>query len=512
MDKTIKTIEKRNRPLVRMIIPVYPEVNIFTRQTEIITALGAIMVATAANKLWEWRVEVIDENNYRGPRNKQGLPDHLILQKENPAQAVGFYCGLTSTIERVWQLAEFYHQKGTLNLAGGWHAHYCPEETLEHNIDIVVHGDGEIAIQQILNALKKKEPFRGIPGISFLEGGRTKTNTPEMLEIPNLNNLPYPDFGLLRYANIKIYPIGRIRGCSMNCEFCSVKGKPRWSTAEYFFNLVKWLVETRKARHFFIVDDRLEENLEGTIDFFRKIYNRYGNRLVFTVQMRLGAARNTELLDIMKKAGVRVVAVGYESPIEEDLEVMNKGYSSSQMLKWTKILRRYFRIHGMFMAGYPLKEKKSSFSAEEIARRFKKFIRKASLDTVQVLHPVPIVGTALRQRLEKEGRIFPLELVPWSKYDGSYICFRPDNITIREFQEMPWKLMSKFYNPLSFIRILLRIIAFPIDYLVRGWRNWYRDWYKDVVKYGGYLLLQRWQKRQKGDFIKRLEKYNQKTE
>ncbi|PIR72672.1 MAG: hypothetical protein COU42_00375 [Candidatus Nealsonbacteria bacterium CG10_big_fil_rev_8_21_14_0_10_36_24] len=504
----IEKTNKKDWPLFRMIIPAFPEVNIFTGQAKKTTALGPIMVATIANKLWGWRVEVIDENNYKGPRNSQGLPDHLTLQKENPATVVGFYCGLTSTIERVWDLAEFYHQEKVTTVAGGWHARYCPEETLKHDIDIVVHGDGEPVIQQILNVLQKDGSLEDIPGISFMKNGQMVSNLPEALETSDLNNLPYPDFGLLKYAKINIYPIGRIRGCGMNCEFCSVKGKPRWASANHLFNTVKWLVETRKARHFFIVDDRSEEDLDGTVEFFRLISEKYGNRLHFTVQTRLEIARNTELLEIMKKAGVRVACIGYESPIDEDLRGMHKGYSYSQMLEWTKILRRYFWIHAMFIVGYPLKRMPNLIGAEEIVRRFKGFIRKASPDTIQISLPVPFVGTALRQRLEKEGKISPLELVPWSRYDGSHPCFKPDNMSVRELQEVALKLMSRFYNPWSFIRIPLKTIVFPIDYFIRGWKYWYRGWYRDVIKYGGHRLLQQWRKKQKDSkFVERLEKY-----
>ena len=46
--------------LFRLIIPAFPEVNIFSRVAKKTTALGPIMVATAASKLWGWRVEVID--------------------------------------------------------------------------------------------------------------------------------------------------------------------------------------------------------------------------------------------------------------------------------------------------------------------------------------------------------------------------------------------------------------------------------------------------------------------
>ena len=359
--------DKNDWSLFRVVISAYPGINIYSRQASKTTALGAIMVATVANKVWGWRVEVIDENNYgRGPKDKNGLPDHMALQKENPAAVVGFYCGLTSTIERVWQLAKFYRQQGVATIAGGWHTHYCPEETLQHNIDVVVHGDGEIVIQQILNALKQGDSWEDIPGISFMKNGQIKFNLPEMLENPDLNDLPFPDFGLLKYARMKIYPIGRIRGCSMNCEFCIVKGKPRWASTQHLFDTVKWLVETRRARHFFIVDDRSEEDLE-------------------------------------------------------------------------------------------------------------------------------------------EGGIFPLELVSWSKYDGSYPCFKPDNMSVRELQEVAIKLMSRFYNPWSFIGIPLRTISFPIDYFIRGRKHY---WYREVIKYGGHLLIQRWRKKQEKDkFMERLEKY-----
>jgi len=504
----IETINKNDWPLVRFIVAAHPEINIFTRQAKKTTALGPVMVATVANKLWGWRVEVIDENNFKGPRDKQGLPDHFVLQKENPAQVVGFYCGLTSTMERVWELAEFYHREKVFTIAGGWHAHYCPEETLKHNIDVVVHGDGEPVIQQILNVLREGSSLENIPGISFLKEGQVKNNLPEMLEVSDLNDLPFPDFGLLEYAKMKMYPIGRVRGCGMNCEFCSVKGKPRWASAQHLFNTVKWLVETRRAYHFFIVDDRLEEDLDGTIEFFRLISEKYGSWLYFTVQTRLEIAKNTELLEIMKKAGVRTVCIGVESPIDGDLRAMHKGYLSSHMLEWVKILRRYFRTHLMFIVGYPSMERQKAISPKEIIRCFTRFIRKAYPDTVQILLPVPIVGSDLRRRLEKEGRIFALDLVSWSKYDGSYPCFKPDNMSVGEFQEVGVKLMSRFYNPWSFVRIPLRIVAFLFDLCIRGWGDWCRGWKRDITQCGGHFLIRRWRKRQEKDkFIKRLEKY-----
>jgi len=484
--------------LFRIVIPAYLGVNIFTRQAKKTTALGPILVATVANKLEGWQVEVIDENNYRrGPRDSQGLPDHAVLQKENPADVVGVYCGLTCTMERVWRVVEFYHQQDVKIIAGAWHAHYCPEEALNHDIDVVVHGDAELVIRQILSALGEGGSLENISGISFLKNGQIKTNLPDMLENPDLNDLPFPDFGLLRYAKIKIYPIGRIRGCNMNCEFCSVKGRPRWSSSQHLFNTVKWLRETRRAKHFFLVDDNSGAEPEGTIKFFQMILEKFRNQLHFTVQMRLEAAENTELLEVMRKAGVEVVCIGYESPVNEDLKIMRKGYLSSKMLEWTKIWRSFFWVHGMFIVGYPSKDGEDLMDAREIFECFRRFIQKTGLDTVQTLLPVPLIGTDLRERLEKEGRVFPPDLVPWAKYDGSYPCFNPKNMSARELQKIVVKLMSRFYNPWSFVRIPLRIITFLFDIFIRGWEAWHQGLERDVVKSGGHFLIRRWLWKQK---------------
>jgi len=498
-------------PLTRFIIPASPEMNIYTRIAGRTTSLGPIMAATAASRIWGWRVEVIDENNYGGPRNENGLPDHSKLQAENPASAVGFYCGLTSTMDRVFALAKFYRAQGAINIAGSWHTHYCPEEALNGNIDIVVHGDAEIVIRQILSSLQKGESVSDISGISFWDNGRQKRNPPGMLEI-NLDELPYPDFGLLKYVKkLKLYPIGRIRGCGRNCEFCSVRGGVRWASARYLFNTVNWLVETRGADSFFIVDDRLEEDTNGTIEFFRLVSEKYSDSLSFAVQIRLEAAKNVVFIEAMKKAGVRMVCVGYESPIDEDLFAMRKGYNSKKMIEWTKILRRHFWVHGMFIFGYPHSKKISELSVDEMAQRFRKFIRKAKISSIQILHPVPIVGSDLRKRLEREGRLFPLDVVPWSKYDGSYTCFIPDNMTLAELQEMPMRIMGWFYNRINSLKILLRTAAFPFDYLIRGWYRWRRWHYErlgDLVKYDGRRLLKHWRKKQKKTlFLESLEKY-----
>jgi hypothetical protein len=478
-------------PLFRIIAPAYPAANIYSRQAVKTTPLGPIMVATAANMLWGWRVEVYDENNYWGPRDERGLPDHEALQRERFASVVGHYCGMTSTMERVEELIKLYGSLGAVNVAGSWHAHYCPEEVLRYGADIVVHGEADNVIQDILTRLQQGKSLVGIAGTSILENDKLSTIPAQLpsesgpgrlgLQVRNLNHLPYPDFGLLRHAgNLRTHPISRITGCGQMCEFCSVRGKARWSSPQHLLGVVSWLVETRGAKSFFIVDDRLEEDIDGSIEFFRLVADKFGNSLNFSAQMRLGAATNTELLEAMKAAGVSTVFIGYESPIGGDLKSMKKGLLARKMVEWTHIIRKYFWVHGMFIFGYP--GEGESLSVNEMILEFKRVIQDSGISSLQVLKVVPLVGTPLRARMEAEGRLYPLDVVGWPMYDGNWNCIKPPiGKTEKEYQAASIRIMKWFYGRLGW-RIVSRAIALPIDITVRGWSWWLKGWRSFSVK------------------------------
>lgn len=514
--------------LCRLIRPANPpgRVNIYSQFTRRTTTFGLIMLASVINKLWGWRVEVIDEENYRGPRGNNGLPDHEILQQENPADVAGFYCGLTSTIERVWELAAFYKANKAITLAGSWHAHYCPEETLRHDIDLVIHGDAELEIRKVFaNIDSGRSLYDGVGGISYLDEDKIKHILPDLkdagqieecnekelvflenrLTCEEMSLLPYPDFGLLKYARIRIYPVGRIRGCSMMCKYCTVKGGVRFASPEWFFGVIDWLVKTRKAKTFFIVDDRSEEDLPGTIEVFRMLAERYGRKLIFNVQMRLAAAKNIVLMEYMKRAGVGSACLGLESPIEEELKAMRKGQTAKTMLDLLRVWRKYMKVHGMFIFGFPAADSKKTI-AERI-KIFKRFIKKARLDFIQVLLPIPLPGSELYSEYKASGMLFPLEVARWNKYDGNFLLHKLDNDTnMREFQSAHVKIMAWFYGPFSFYKMVYRTLTFPVDYALRGWEAWYSDWGREVILWIGHNIVTLWLKtKEDEEHIKRLE-------
>jgi radical SAM superfamily enzyme YgiQ (UPF0313 family) len=504
---------------LRIVVPAFPAFNIYSSIANTTTALGPVCVASAVNEIEGWDAEVIDENNLGryGPRGNGGGADHELLQKQRPADVVGLYGGLTSTTPRLYELARQYKQHGVVTIAGG--QHFVGEniaEALSSGVDYVVFGEGEYTIRELLQVVEGRRDPRDIKGIAYLQDGRVVC-TPAREPLTDFEHLPYPDFSLVRYARIKIFPVERIRGCCMNCEFCTVKGKPRPASVERLLGNISYLVETHNARKFFIVDDLFGQQRDETVEFCRRFgeyQQRIGKRLVSTVQIRLDKARDPELLAAMREAGIRHVAIGFESPIDEELKAMNKAVRAEEMLSLVHVYRRFgFMVHGMFIFGYPPTDSTQfTMSVEDRVRRFKTFIRKAKIDTVQVLLPVPLPGTELRRRLEQQNRVYPLQDVGWEYYDGNFPLFEPDApLTSPELQEGGKRIMSRVYRFRCALLVAAHILSFPtivlsLHNLSLGWRRWYRPWRNSIIRFGGWLTMRKWSAAfQKSNFLQRLQ-------
>ena len=506
------------RKTLRLIIPAYPAFNIYSGIAKGTSALGPVSVATAVNDIPGWDAEVIDENNYRrgGPKDADGRPDHAILQQIRPADVVGLYGGLTSTIPRLYELAAFYKQMGVPTIAGGQHfAEETIEDALNHAVDFIVIGEGEKIIGELLEHLDGGKDRTDIKGLAWLEDGKV-VQTPHAEPLTDFDALPIPDFSLVRYARIRLYPVGRVRGCGMDCEFCTVKGRPRYASPERLMQQFASLFEKRGARHFFIVDDLFGQDREGTLRLCRLLHDyqrQVHTRFIITVQIRLDKAKDAELLRAMHDAGIRMVAIGFESPIGQELEAMNKRLNPEDMIAMTRLYRRAgFYVHGMFIFGYPAQPGQPfRMSAEERVGHFRRFIKKSHLDTLQVLLPVPLPGTELTRRLREQGRIFSTDHVGWEYYDGNFPLFEPDPpLTAEQMQASIRQIMGRFYRRRQMFSVGFHILSFPliIFWLLNikaGWRRWARRWWKAVFGFGGSRIIRKWTgDLKKGDFPQKL--------
>ena len=158
-----------------------------------------------------------------------------------------------------------------------------------------------------------------------------------------------------------------------------------------------------------------------------------------------------------------------------------------------------FLVHGMFIFGYPMREGiPFAMDADERVKRFRQFIKKAKVDTVQVLLPVPLPGTELTRRLKAQNRVYSTRNVGLEFYDGNFPLFEPDEpLTAESMQQAVQTIMARFYRPSRVFAIALHILCFPaviypFHRIGANWRKWWRKWKKTCYRVGGWFLLREW--------------------
>lgn len=445
------------------IIPQYPnhsKINIYAR-----VRMPPVGIISVLSQITGFNVYAIDENNYAGPLDFTGMPDHKFLQEMSPATIAMLYGGMSNSIPRMFSVAKQYDKFGAITIAGGSHVDALPEEALNSGIDIVVHGEGEDITKELLKVIIKdgkiakryKKDLESIIGISFLNENNKYIFTGKREPIPDLDGLKNTDLTLIKFLKKKwsAIPVNRGRGCNYNCQFCIVNkqyGKFKASSIKTAFEqVIKY--SDLGYKDFFFTDDNFTQNILDTIKLCEIIgdYKKtFKKKIKITVQVRSEVAENDEVIEAMKYAGVVTLCIGYESPINEELKAMKKGVTVEKLIKRSRKLSRNFYLHGMFIFGYPSfkdSKYKSNLTLEQRAKLFMKFFRDGKIDTVQVFNAVPLPGSDLRAKLQSEGRIFPLETVGWDKYDGLFLCYdpTPEGLNTYELQLLPKILMKKRY-------------------------------------------------------------------
>ena len=263
------------------------------------------------------------------------------------------------------------------------------------------------------------------------------------------------------------------------------------------------LYEKHGARRFFIVDDLFGQDRLETLRLCRMLrdyQDRVRTKFSITVQIRLDKARDPELLLAMREARINTVAIGFESPIAEELKAMNKHLKPDEMVALARLYHRAgFWVHGMFIFGYPMKPGvEFRMTAQERVKRFRRFIRNARIDTLQVLLAGPLPGTELRRRLAEENRLYSPQYVGWEYYDGNFPLFEPDPpLTAEEMQASVRKIMAGFYRADRFLSVALNILSFPaivlyLHNLKVGWHRWSHRWWNSLTGVAGWHIIQKW--------------------
>jgi len=244
-----------------------------------------------------------------------------------------------------------------------------------------------------------------------------------------------------------VVSIATSRGCPFNCSFCSVI--LLFGRKHRVHSIDRVMAEIRQnglqSRHIFFCDDNFTADRKRTKELCERIIAE-GLKIEWSAQVRVEAARDAELLDLMAKSGCYIVFVGLESINPETLKAYNKSQTVEGIKECVTNFHRFgIKVHGMFVFG-------SDNDHYQVIRDTVKVSRELDLDSLQYLILTPVPGTPLYADMEAQNRIICRD---WSQYDGHHTVFQPRQFTPYELQMETTQAMKKFYSWPSVIKRLI---------------------------------------------------------
>lgn len=258
----------------------------------------------------------------------------------------------------------------TFILLVGPHVSALPEETLSISpkINAVTRDEYDYTVLEVAKLFENGGDLCDILGLSYrhLKNNEIIHNHDRPL-IQNLDSLPFVSQVYKKHLKIEnyFYSISQYpevtivtgRGCPFHCTYCiwpqTITGhRYRRRSIENVADEFEYIShELPEVKEIFIEDDTLTVNKKRSIALAKELINR-GNRLPFTANSR--ADVDYETLQWLKKAGLRLLCVGFESGDQEILDAIKKNISIDQFFEFQEATRKTnILVHGCFMAGNP---------------------------------------------------------------------------------------------------------------------------------------------------------------
>ena len=211
-------------------------------------------------------------------------------------------------------------------VGGKDHVGHFPEMALSEcpSIDVIVIGEGEVIVCQLINSIKYGIPLNLIPDIYFRDAdgqihSTKRDNEIKAFRIPCLNYDLYPDFN-------SISPCIEVgRGCSSKCDFCSssqIKSKKK--SVPSIIKEARYISKKFKNNkvHIYFQTPKFMMNNSDLLEMIR-LRKKYGLEFTWRTSTRVEYLANISIPNLFQ-AGLRVVDVGLESGSSEILLRMKK--------------------------------------------------------------------------------------------------------------------------------------------------------------------------------------------
>jgi anaerobic magnesium-protoporphyrin IX monomethyl ester cyclase len=335
------------------------------------------------------------------------LDRHAALEKALAvgAEVVGIYCMVTM-LEDCLRFAKELRPTCELLVAGGPLPTCNPEAFMEH-FDVVVGGEGEQTMIELLRAHEANADLNEVAGITCRTDSawpaRGKlVHTQERPFTKDLDRIPFPARELLpndsyiQYGRNKygysITTVMSTRGCPYRCEFCSnvvFGGSYRERSPENVVDEVEAALALGYDRISF-ADDVFTMKRERVLWVCREIRRR-GLDFKWECLGRVDALDEPTALE-MKAAGCTRIFFGIESGNEAMLELMNKKITTQEARQAVAAAHRAgLEVGAFFILCYP-------GDTDDSVLQTLHFAASLPLDYLGLSMPYPLPGTELYKR------------------------------------------------------------------------------------------------------------------
>lgn len=375
------------------------------------------------------------------PLLKDFKPDMCVYQASTPS--------IYADIEAARQCREGLG--GGLHVLVGPHVSAEPDDTLRAGfgaIDAVCRREYDYTLRDLANGIALKD----CAGLSYLDGEEIR-HTPERPYIENLDELPFPAWHHLNIYDYrdgaKLYPfLTQItgRGCRYRCSFCQL---PQVMNGHgYRQHSVQRVVDEMAydkrlfpdLQEIMFEDDTLTMRIarERLALICEEILRR-DLKLSWSANARVDL-NDFEILHLMKRAGCRMLCVGFEFGDQKILNNVRKGTTVEQMRVFAEnAAKAKIRIHGCFMIGGPDETRETALKTIALSQEL-------NIDTAQFAGVVAYPGTAYYDWAKGAGAIVPRDWREWvtKDYEQASIVSLP-TLNKEEINELVDLGLRKFY-------------------------------------------------------------------
>jgi len=296
---------------------------------------------------------------------------------------------------------------------GGHVPTFCYRELLrdEPGLDTVVRHDGEATLVQMLDALARGDQVADIPGLVWRRGEQVVPG-PLRVADADLDALPWPGRSARGYSvgGLPVEFVIMARGCIGECNYCSIAAYTTEQQKRYRLRApeaaaaeIAALHHERGARVIFVQDDLFvlpseRKTVERTERLTRALQAQGADDLVFWVKARPETV-TPAVAAALRAMGAIHVFLGVESASPERLQYLGRTHEPAHNDSAIAALRAEGLVPSFnFMLFDP------DCDLDDIARTLALAERHLDLPW-NVCRTEVYSGTALRERLEREGRL-----------------------------------------------------------------------------------------------------------